>query len=846
MDWEWIQSSFASLPGCNDLLFHKLWKEKRLRFDGGHCSFDEIDQYNARLVCAALSRGSSLFVGLPDLRSHRPALLFATGLIQQWLDTRRSGAHTGPVLYFGSTVGIREQLHHTSIQGMRVDLADVFRQQNVGRVARPGGHVNLLGDTLPHVITIYAPADPAAMIAQYRPRWIAADCGDAPSCIWLATLLQCATAHNLSVIGWGQNPLAYCVADFEKTADVFLWPPNAAPAGSVRAILESSPAIEMRPLVLQGTQAEALSLSLQKAGRALVQAAQHSAGQLGRDTLNIHWNYLRSLEALPAPLDFFESEALDFWGLKSFAQLRNGCAHFRAAYGQIEPTARAPFAQATQQLDQALAILSESEPPLWTALSNFCVEEPAAGVARLITFPSRNRRHIFLSALLARYNMTEVDMRELRVWVVGLDDLRRWVRQMSGVEGAEPDPWMPYGGLQWQPLLVGVPSPFVTPKLLPMLVQGKVDVLVYPHQLFALERRAGDWSQRLSPDTDRLAAILRHFTGESATRPASRTRKKLPIGAPFGVDVHSARIVGPVQTQSIWQPEDPVAEITRLLGGDAEVDEELPVRDQPEGAAVELTSEETTALWCDAAVEVRFDQGWRALFALNETINVVVNTPVGAKIHERYVRAIKSGDAVLFIHGQQRQNLYELILSRVHRHPSIELHVALIRRWQEDFKKAYSRWECQAVSDLAELRGRGIRNLNALLRAMRERGCTLSCELTIQFWREGRTLCPKDPEDLRRLAEVLNLSFVRQHYRRIHSAATRLRGLHIGLSQKLNRWLEQQASGSTDHVGDEVIDPELGLTFEDFRSSLLNLKVKSVRNLTGPFLRSSLGTLVKD
>jgi len=842
MDWEWIEERFASLPGCNDPLFRKLWTEKRLRFGNQSYAADAIDEYNARLVCAALSVGQSVFIGLPDSRPHRPALLLATGLIREWIDTRCNDNHAGPVLYFGTTVGIREQLRQTSIRGMNLTLASVFRQQNIGRNGQGRNDVKRQTNSLPHVITMYAPTDPAAAVAEYKPRWIAIDCGDAPSCAWLESLLESAVAHRLSIIAWGQNPLAHSVPEFEKKSDDFLWPPNAVGTSNVQTIVERSPVFEMQPLVLGGTEAEAFSLFLQRAGHALVEAGQKSAGRLGRDTLNIHWKYLRGLEGLPVPVDFNEAEVSHFWGLKTFAQLRSSCAHFRAAHGQIDAAAMVPFAQASQQLDQALALLSESETPLWTALSNFCVDEPAPGIARLISFPSRSRKDLFLSALLARYNVTEEDMRGWRIWVVGLDDLRRWMRRLSAVEGDESDPLMPDEGLKWCPLLVGVPSPLLTPKLLPVLLQVEVEALIYPHQLFALGRRTNDWAQRLTPNTDRLAAMLGHFAGELAPRAMSRGRTKLSMRQPVGVEVRSARKTGPAIAGPIWTAEDPVAEITRLLQGDEEASEDLPVKDQTEGPADEAAREENDGIWCESAIDVRFNQGWRALFAPNETINAVVNVPTGAKIDERYVRALKTGDTVLFIHGQRRQNLYDLILSRIHRHPSIELHVALIRRWQEDFKRAYGQWEGQSVSDQ---RGGGHRDLNGLLRAMHQRGCNLSCALTIQFWLAGRTLCPNDPEDLRRLAEVLDLSFVRQHYRRIHGAATRLRGLHIGLSLKLNSWLRQQASGSPDQLGDEVIDQQLGLTFEDFRSSLLNLQVKSVQIMTGPFLRSSLGVLVR-
>ncbi len=83
-------------------------------------------------------------------------------------------------------------------------------------------------------------------------------------------------------------------------------------------------------------------------------------------------------------------------------------------------------------------------------------------------------------------------------------------------------------------------------------------------------------------------------------------------------------------------------------------------------------------------------------------------------------------------------------------------------------------------------------------------------------------MCPEDAEDLRRLAEILNMGFVQAHYLRIYQAAKRLRNLHRVLSRRLNGWLEEQASGSIRENSDDVLDAELGITFGDFRNFFIN------------------------
>jgi hypothetical protein len=292
---------------------------------------------------------------------------------------------------------------------------------------------------------------------------------------------------------------------------------------------------------------------------------------------------------------------------------------------------------------------------------------------------------------------------------------------------------------------------------------------------------------------------------------------------------------------AIWQPEDTVSEVTRLLQVDEETAAEEVILDEPAGSGTTSSVEKSADIWCEEAVKVEFDQGWHAHFASDDIINIVQ----GGTFDPRYVSALRIGQQVLLIHGQRRQSLYDLIVSRVHKHPSIELHLAMIRRWQEELGVTFHKWQ-SGVPSLVELREHGPRDLGGLLQRIRARGSQLVSTLTLSFWLRGFVLCPLDPEDLRRVAEVLDMNFVRQYRGRVVQAATRLRGLHRGLSIKLNHWLENQATGTVHTNDDDVIDTELGLTFGDVRNSLLMLRVIGIYRVTGPILRSYLGQAEKD
>lgn len=879
MFWSWLEETFASLPGSNDRLFKKL--QLRLKFN--EQGVDGIDEYSARLVCAALSRRERLFLVLPDFQPRKPPLLFATALIRYWYDFQcqqpsfEGDLNNQRVLYLGSTVGIREQLQQVTVE--ELNLADVFRQQQIGRkqkvcqqsrTRRGQANTEYFNSTLPEVLTIYAPVDILTVIEFYLPQWIAVDCGDAEKLSWLRPLLLAAVQQNIPIIAWGQNPLSECVADFSEQGQVFSWPiqassnkpsrnqllknlPSALQIGHsinnqlvcnipnktqlLESVLQTDITTRIQSLVVEGTSVDTLESYFREANRLLFRGTQHSTERLAKDTLRIHWQYLRSLESLSIPLDFYEAEVSQFWGMKSFRQLSSECEHFQNACYQSYPNLVADIEQVSTFLEMALEQIKISGSPLWSALCNLLIDAPPAGEARLITFTSRARKQLFLLALVARYNLTEEDLRDLRTWVFSLDELSRLMRQDNLSQDIEeiPASLNVDKTLRWHPLVVGLPSSLLTPRLLPILLQETADFLLYRHQSPALARQAEKWTQRLDSNLNGVAAVLSSLSGlplpQEFPYVTPRRAPRLDLAELSGLDAGSGTKTKYVGVKPIWQPEDPVSEIARLLQSDQEVaEDELTTVDYFQEIDEIGTGEEQES-WCESAVKVDFDQGWHACFAPDDIINVIVTSFSGQQIDKRYVRSLKSGDRILALPGQRKQNLYDLIISRIHGHPSIELHLALIRRWQQDFVAAYQRW-----------RQHGVRNLEELIWQMQKRGSTLTSAVTLRQWLWGNTLCPDDAEDLLRLAEVLDMDFVRSYYRRVHQAAKRLRGLHRGLSRRLNNWLEQQTTGLINsHNDDDFIDAELGITFNDFRSSLLILHVKAVQNITGLFLRSSLG-----
>lgn len=858
--WAGVDQALFDLPGCGDDLFDRLWVKRSLGFELSSHETDSFDEYSARLVCASSASvtGKNLFVVLPDSLSHRPALLFATALIRYWYDSRSPNGQTNPVvyppvLYFGSAVGIREQLAGVRVGNDSVNLADVFRQGDVGSGGtavgrqkarlRAGGTLNL-----PRVFTVYSPADPVKVLERHRPKWVAVDCGDVPDTHWLATLLKHARAKGIRVIGWGHNPLSECVTLFREHSEVFLWPAGV-PVDHLKSgnatvsryddldaifagnIVET----KVQPFVLAGSSVDRLDKPLGESRRLLLKATRRNVtGRLGADALRAHWRCLNTLSTLSVPLDFYESESRHVWGLEPVGSLLRSCEVFREACRQNYVDLSRELDQVSGHLEEARGVLEETEPSIWEALCQLCIEEPMPDEARLITFLSRARKQLFLLALLARCNLVREDLEEVSTWVAGVDDLRRWTRQLAdGGGGVSKDGALdaPDVNLSWRPLLVGLPGVQLTPKLAPVLTQRNVDVLLYPHQGNAFARRMSEWSRLLNPDASKSLQTLRGLGCSCPPSTELPTAVRVRARDSVVFNVRNGRVAGRASVTRLWEPEDETDSIARLLRTVEDPDEEeappIEVRVADGGMEADETTQET---WCDSALEVIFAEGWGVLFDPDEQVNVLVATPSGTRLDRRYVRSLRADDRVLLIHGQRRQNLYDLIVSRIHRNPSIELHVALVRRWQDDFAVAYRRWKRH-----------GERNLDTLLAQMRRRGSDLTNSFTLRQWLWRNTLGPHDREDLRRLAEVLDMGFVKEHYRRIDKAASRLRGLHRGLSNRLNRWLEQETAGTATQSDEDVIDEDLGLRFGDFRSSLQVLTVEKTATVRGPFLRTTLG-----
>jgi hypothetical protein len=829
--WDEVIQKTALIPVGQEDFFRRLWRDGRLRYKGAQLGSGTIEELSARMLATAIRRRRSLFVVLPAFRpEHAPALFASLLLVDAVGALADPVSRSNCVLLFGSAVAMRAHLTNTTVRGL--SLSAVFRQlhlqQDARRVLGRSKTERQLSEHLPRVVCALAPTNPRDVLDRFHPTWIAADC-NSDQVDWLGGVVDVAKDRGIPVVGWISGyPTPVPAVLREHPYPVFSWPPmrpvvpsrSPIPGLTGRRLAEGSARPNFVSLVLHGGLTESMSERLDRAKSTLLLLARDTRGQLFEDCLRAGWRCVRGIENLHVPLRFHDVECRQFWGMSPI-----GARH--ATYERFVQAVRVRGPELDRRLSDSVRVLYESldeltvrEPPLWTALLKICVADATPRSPCCVVFSSSARRKLFELALIAFEGISVADLATLGVTLSSLTDLSTYGVGKDEAEaldsGRLPVPSQSLKSV----FLIGWPAAERMRRLQPLFAAELIRVVGLPHEesdiRCKIRRVADSCIVRSAGNAGALSDIGIVLTN-SNTPPefsyiASPSTEYLDI---TGI----ARDGVVLQPQSRWTAPDAIKEAEWLLrDDDGDSDDSSGTAELNEGGE---ESYETTVpdepLTVGCVVEVEVKDGRRALFASDENVNVM--------------RGI-AGDRIIFIHGQRRQSLYDLLIDRVHTHPSIRLHLALIRTWHEELRRAYRDWSVG--------RNAGYDDLLDHLQAV---GCQRTAALTVRFWVTGVIICPSDPADLHRVAQVLDMPFVREHYLRIAKAADRLRGLHRGLANRLGNWIRAQAAGDSPAYDEDVFDQELGLTLTDFRESLEVLVVQSVNEVQGLFLRSSLNRI---
>jgi len=824
-----LNDGLDSLPCWKNDAFCKLWSNNRLTTRVGNRKLDGIDRINALLLWATIDHKSQLLIGMPDTLEHRPSALLATGLIKAFLDTREQHNRARDVIYIGFRIGIREDLSLVALN--RKPLRDFF---TVTFSRRSVSYETSAGNELPRLVCIYSPFDPVGVIRQTNPFLIAIDCANHVDIAWLSDVVRYAQRNRIPTIAWSYNPLSDVRLNFSSAGGMtFVWPKRflygyedseTLSEDNPIGLFTSYAHLHVYPCELTGKGIDDYSGALDHAQHALSQARRRMNGRVSRDAVLMGYRLLRLLERLPISLSTYEFERTQYWRQPSLTALCTALPRFANALTSQDISG--PLREACEHLETAVEWLKSNEPPLWSALVDLCIEDRDANEYRMLVFANNAHKNMFAHSLLAHENASEEDLQEMGVRLSSISELARSDESSLSDIFVSPDQ-------RCVPILIGVPSGYNLGRIIPIVrlckISGKTEILHYPHQVWHLKWFAEKLDAALAPD---LAGALKTIQALGARTSLSvlpsqrrRTVKTHPPRPIQGRPRPRKGIVGPARPLEIGTPAD---ELTRLLAEYEDIDDTRCIAVSPEETTVIDVTEEGSE-FTEHAIRIRFVGGWCALFGHSDMINFVRSDN---SIEHRYARAARPGDRILYIHGESRQNLYELLLSRVHNHHSIRAHIEYIQAWQQEMRDKVSAYLHRGHT------------LDDLYAEMISRGSAIQTPQAVYCWATGRVMRPRDPEDLRRLSDILDMPFTRECYKLIHNAGNRIHGLHIQLSRRLKAWILQGAQGN--HMRDEIIDRELQLTFGDVQDALILLKIEDVEEVKGLYFRGMLGRLERE
>ncbi|MCG9128300.1 DrmE family protein [Candidatus Poribacteria bacterium] len=824
--WHEVLKILDHFDSSQDDFFCQVWGNKRLCYENGNYTIDDFDKYCAQLACSAHSQEKPLLIVLPDELPHRIPVLFATVLLRHAYYNLNSTRIPQSVIYFGLMASIREHLLKTSCGDYTLSM--LFDQINLKKRKDSYLPNSNLPNPLPPVVFSNIPTNPDSIIDTYNPSWCFIDLGNGDRVNWFPLGLAALQQRQIHAIACIQNPLSETIRLCEKEGwQVFRWP---------HSIIDGCDSTSVEPLILDGDTINLHSKMYKEVNRVLYAASREAEGSIASNSITVIRKYISGLEQLNVPYQFYEAESSSYWGIYSLSNSKETVYQFINSL-QTEGN---PLGEILYKCYQTLVeihdqLQSMDEPPLWKVLTNYCMQEISSDSIRILIFSSEERKRLFSLALLAYYGISTEDLNSINVWIVSIRQFNQWqrFREYHHVQEKVDTYDIPPIDRIWYPLFIGIPRNHA--RYASIFRLDTLTVLLYPHQINSFKYSIEECEQALQEKHPNNLKTLQTFNQDVRSivnkQEMIDKSQRILTTTPHQWKVEESKKISIPEIKKIFDIEDRVEEIAWLMKEDDYTTlDEKQLREQ---SSLEDGDKHQTTLTTDKIMNITFIEGFNIQFPQYATVQLVLRTNKGLELEkrERTACSLRPNDIVLYIHGQRRQNLYQLIVSRVHAHPSIALSVNLIQKWQEEISN------CVKGSSM---------DLDKILTNIRHLGSKIETSQAIRLWVDGQVLCPKNPLDLERIAKILEMPFTLQYHKEIARAATRLRGVHIGLSRRLNQWLQQGAVETRPDQINDLIDPELGITFNDFKDALCLLTVKNVKEEQGIFLISDLGQLLKE
>jgi len=178
----------------------------------------------------------------------------------------------------------------------------------------------------------------------------------------------------------------------------------------------------------------------------------------------------------------------------------------------------------------------------------------------------------------------------------------------------------------------------------------------------------------------------------------------------------------------------------------------------------------------------------------------------GTQVKAVAARSLRPGDLVALVDGQARQDLFGHVIDTLEESPDWGMSVALARFWHECVQR--------------------IPDSGLTYEEIRQQSGVSVQAKTIGTWARGQAECPLNPEDVRRLARLLEDDDVLSRADAVAAALRSLWHMH----QKAGRWLSARLADASraglgddairGRIRDEILDPALGLRASDLLGTI--------------------------
>lgn len=177
-------------------------------------------------------------------------------------------------------------------------------------------------------------------------------------------------------------------------------------------------------------------------------------------------------------------------------------------------------------------------------------------------------------------------------------------------------------------------------------------------------------------------------------------------------------------------------------------------------------------------------------------------------------RQLRPGDRIFVIDDDTRKTLLAKVLEVAEDIPELAVAAAWVDPWRRTMASVRARYG----------------TYTAFADELRKRGSSARSTVAIRFWCVGVTLGPHDPDDVRRVGELVGEPVLRDHFREVWTAMETFRGAHTRLGARLGHLVRRV--GPAAHLDqfdeDTIVDERSGLTISDFKGCAELLEVATV------------------